>query len=304
MIGRTTSSRVASLLLVLVPLIVLSQSTVASQIPVTLTTTYAETHTSTNYVSTPISSYTYTTTSMTTVSSSFRILDKEAGDLCYFDMVPFTVAAGDDVTFRLSFRTNHMGGAVEIVITTTPTAVYYQLPYQLPQLYMNCNDLRSGEYHVGTLYLGGVNPDVKCDPPYYVMCMYQFTWKPNSSGRYYLLFVNKGDPVTVDVTLLVKQAATSTSTQYSTQTALQPYTISSTSVYTTQLLYTSSGQLSLVVALSLVVVIIGAVLYSRSQRRRPSQAKLTHFPKPTCVKCGVDLPPNSKFCKECGAKQP
>ena len=99
--------------------------------------------------------------------------------------------------------------------------------------------MRSGEYHVGTLHLGLASPDIKCDPlsPNVGMqCTYQFTWKPNSSGTYYLVSVKWGEgEVIVDATVLFNGAITGVSTRYVTQTSIQPYAISSSSVYTTQL---------------------------------------------------------------------
>lgn len=286
MIGRTTSSRVASLLLVLVPLIVLSQSTVASQIPVTLTTTYAETHTSTNYVATPVASYTYRTTEMAQLySGSLSIpgVDRASG-YCYYRAVLFVAQVGDSISGSVHF----------------PPAADFNFAIMNEAQVVAFQGRRIQAFNCGGLFV----PLFSAEEYYDDRASFEFIWGPRSSGAYYFVMLNGGiNDITGDFTASRTRANVSPSTQYLTQTTLVPYTISSTSVYTTQLLYTSNGELLLIGVISLVALVMAAVLF-RIRRRKPRQASIGHLMKPTCVNCGAELPLNSKFCKECGAKQP
>lgn len=60
------------------------------------------------------------------------------------------------------------------------------------------------------------------------------------------------------------------------------------------------------VSILILVVGGGIILHSFKGRVRRRQTKLSQFisAKPLCVECGVELPPNSKFCNYCGTKQP
>jgi ribosomal protein L40E len=60
------------------------------------------------------------------------------------------------------------------------------------------------------------------------------------------------------------------------------------------------------IAAALVVVIVVSLLMVVLGRQKKSETKQATLaqPRTSCVKCGADLSPKSKFCKECGTKQP
>jgi predicted amidophosphoribosyltransferase len=56
----------------------------------------------------------------------------------------------------------------------------------------------------------------------------------------------------------------------------------------------------ILVAILIIVMGAFAILYSRRAFVRQQFTPA----KPSCIECGTDLPPYSKFCNNCGAKQP
>lgn len=65
----------------------------------------------------------------------------------------------------------------------------------------------------------------------------------------------------------------------------------------------SDPEFVLLAILIIAAGILGLRVTAKRGVGRPRQAELGQFTKNTCVKCGADLVPNSKFCGKCGSPQ-
>jgi hypothetical protein len=102
----------------------------------------------------------------------------------------------------------------------------------------------------------------------------------------------------------------STSAVELTSTSSVRYTHESTHAYSQNVPPYASLGLSDIefMFVAMLIIMMGgfAIFYSRRGFVRPQQTTLSQFipAKPSCLECGADLPPASKFCNNCGTKQP
>jgi 3'-phosphoadenosine 5'-phosphosulfate sulfotransferase (PAPS reductase)/FAD synthetase len=151
-----------------------------------------------------------------------------------------------------------------------------------------------------------------------------FTWKAPSTDHYYFVILNAGYDNDVKVDFAASQTGgfMASSTEYQTQTIQLLQTLVVSSIYST--IYTSMPQPPqptatqstnnttplLALAVIAAVVIGTAFLYSR-RKEQPKVTKAEKVDSKTkkagknfCIECGKELTQESKFCNNCGAKQP
>jgi hypothetical protein len=101
----------------------------------------------------------------------------------------------------------------------------------------------------------------------------------------------------------------STTTYELTSTTTFPSYYPTTSYHTNSVppyaYYGLSGESFAGVTLVVLILCVVVGFYATRLGKKRGQVKLTQFvtKKPTCVKCGATLPPDSKFCNKCGSAQ-
>jgi ribosomal protein L40E len=148
---------------------------------------------------------------------------------------------------------------------------------------------------------------------------FSMDWKIPHTGTYYLVFYNDS-PLVVNVSVHLYQTTFTlfTNTLIETPTVTMTKTVTQVGVAPT-LIYQIKDNIQLIVAVVLLCLVASALgLRRRTRRKKPESdtEEPVAVEKPTetspdrnkatmsCNKCGAPIPPESKFCKECGTKQP
>lgn len=147
----------------------------------------------------------------------------------------------------------------------------------------------------------------------------QFQWTATSSATYYVALLN--GPNEAQGSLSINRVYVTQQQQYS-----QVYTPASSSVTSTPSLQMpqppqatanpiqSNPLVAIVIAVTAAVALVALILYTTRKRKseiaetktvrqqRRSETKKTG--RNFCIECGSELPLKSKFCNNCGTKQP
>lgn len=143
------------------------------------------------------------------------------------------------------------------------------------------------------------------------------------SGTLYYIFLIQccGHPVANSVATItmngtpVSVTVTPTSQRTTYQPTSMPYTsnVATTTSYApskttsvSQLASDITSQLVLIAVFIAAVLLVALLVHSRRGKhpKTIAKAKKAAFVKVFCINCGKELPPKSKFCNNCGTKQP
>jgi hypothetical protein len=266
------------------------------------------TETHITYSSSPLTTYSYTTTSTQSYSTSFtlsaRVKNSVYQGTCYSETLgPFDVQSGDVVKGML--HPGPAGVLLGIMGSSTYSGEFAHAQAE------SCGELisRYSEHIDGNVDSSSV---------------FHFTWKAGSTDQYYFVILNAGydNDVKVDFSSSLTGGFMVSSTEYQTQIIQQMETLVA-SILTTQSLQmpqppqqtavsstNNTLQLPLILSVIAAVVIGAAFLYTRrkgqtirpkvSNAKRIDSAREKNF----CIECGRELELGSKFCNNCGTKQP
>lgn len=226
---------------------------------------------------------------------------------CSNEGFAFVAAPGDTITGT--------------IVSTNPSMIVYILTEQELSAWEagNSCDPRQDNPPVGVQWADGSRTNL--------LQQVNLDWTAPVAGQYFLLVetfslfsiltVDVSTPYSGVITQVLSVLATSSSEVQITSSTEAPINGYSESITPSQSYNTASqsnhtSQLALALAVVAAVVIGAAFLYSR----RKQQPKITKAekvepqtekvmpPKNFCIECGSELRPNSKFCDNCGTKQP